>query len=107
MVDVADAADLGEESVDEAEVAAGDAGDGRDGDAAGEVVFVVAGEAVVVPAAGEDGGELVGPAISLAVIAGLSRTSPAATTRTACTSSLGGESLSMKPLAPACSPSYT
>jgi len=59
VVDLSDAVDLGEQSVDEAEVAAGDAGDGGDRDGLG--VIVVAGDRVVgVPAPGEDDGELVG-----------------------------------------------
>jgi hypothetical protein len=46
-------------------------------------------------------------AISRRVTDGASSASPAATTRTACTSSAAGASLSRKPLAPARSASYT
>ena len=52
LVDVQDAFDLGEEAVDEAEVAAGDPGDGGDRDRAGELVAV--GQSIGVPATGQD-----------------------------------------------------
>jgi hypothetical protein len=59
LVDVADALDLGEEALDEAEVAVGDAGDSGDRFGVGEVVGV-GGEAEFVPAVLEDEGEFVG-----------------------------------------------
>ncbi|MET3923333.1 hypothetical protein ABIB26_004294 [Arthrobacter sp. UYEF20] len=49
LVDVADARDLGEEALDEPEVAVGDAGDGGDGFGVGEVVGVD-GQAEFLPA---------------------------------------------------------
>jgi hypothetical protein len=58
FVDLHDAFDLGEESVDEPEVASGDTGDGPDGLGVGEVVGVE-GEAESAPVAFEDEGEFV------------------------------------------------
>jgi hypothetical protein len=58
VVDPQDPFDLGEQAVDEAEVAAGDAADGGDGLGVGEV-GEVQGQAEAFPVAGEDEGEFV------------------------------------------------